>query len=357
MAAIETRPIPGPLGIGDLIDRAFRLFRARFWLLLAATAIFLVPLGIVSGLLIGQFTTGYFDLLTRSTSGSRMTNAQVQDLLAGTAGFYGALLLTVLLSVPATAMATLAATDLGDATLTGRLGGLGPSLRRALGRLLPYIGMLILQWLAIVAAVIVVLIPFVILAAIVAAVFAAGGGRSNPGPAAVAGIVILILVAYLLLLALLLLPALYLSTRWIAATPALLVEGLGPMEALRRSWRLTTRQFWRCLGFLLLISLIGWLVAWLPLMAIQQTAMLMAGPNNLGWLTGVSSGFSQIGNVLWLPLQAAAMVVLYYDLRVRQESYDLTLRVEQLEQQVAPTLAGGDAPSRQEAGTASETEA
>jgi hypothetical protein len=58
------------------------------------------------------------------------------------------------------------------------------------------------------------------------------------------------------------------------------------------------------------------------------------GPRASGWATGVSSGLGIIGGVLWAPLAAVAVVLLYYDLRVRKESYDLALRVERLEAEV-----------------------
>ena len=41
-------PLTGPLSVGDLLDRAFRLYRARFGVFLLTAAIFLVPWAVVS---------------------------------------------------------------------------------------------------------------------------------------------------------------------------------------------------------------------------------------------------------------------------------------------------------------------
>ncbi len=57
-------PISGPLTLGDLLDRAFRIYRARFGLLILTSAIFLVPLGILSGISSGVIMTSYFSLLS-----------------------------------------------------------------------------------------------------------------------------------------------------------------------------------------------------------------------------------------------------------------------------------------------------
>ena len=38
--------------------------------------------------------------------------------------------------------------------------------------------------------------------------------------------------------------------------------------------------------------------------------------------------------MLWQPIQSAAFVALYYDLRMRNQGYDLDLRIQQLETEV-----------------------
>ncbi|MDE0072351.1 MAG: hypothetical protein OXO48_21755 [Caldilineaceae bacterium] len=41
-------PLSGPMSVGDLLDRAFRLYRARFGVFLPTAAIFLVPAAVFS---------------------------------------------------------------------------------------------------------------------------------------------------------------------------------------------------------------------------------------------------------------------------------------------------------------------
>ena len=48
----------------------------------------------------------------------------------------------------------------------------------------------------------------------------------------------------------------WLFVRWAVAVPAMLAEGVGPVRALDRSWTLTRGHFWRLFGILLLMYLL-----------------------------------------------------------------------------------------------------
>jgi membrane-anchored glycerophosphoryl diester phosphodiesterase (GDPDase) len=108
------------------------------------------------------------------------------------------------------------------------------------------------------------------------------------------------------------------------------VEQLGPIEALRRSWQLTNRHVWRSVGYVVLLSILSAIVISLPLSVLQQFFLALT-PFPMEVTFAISSAVGSIFSVIWQPLYAAGVVLLYYDLRVRQESYDLALRVEQLE--------------------------
>ena len=45
-------PLSGPMSVGDLLDRAFRLYRARFGVFLLTAAIFLGPVGVISAVVL-----------------------------------------------------------------------------------------------------------------------------------------------------------------------------------------------------------------------------------------------------------------------------------------------------------------
>ncbi len=100
--------------------------------------------------------------------------------------------------------------------------------------------------------------------------------------------------------------------------PALMVERVGPMASLGRSWRLVSGERWRLFlaGLLMLIiSIIVFGIIGLVLY------FLIAG------LFGASDGFAsylsrQIVTLLTIPMSAAFATVVYLDLRVRKEGLD-----------------------------------
>jgi hypothetical protein len=95
------------------------------------------------------------------------------------------------------------------------------------------------------------------------------GRRSSFGEAATAGLVvflplaaasILSTVAITLAMLLLFVPGVILYCLWIATTPAVVAERLGPIEALRRSRYLTRGARWKVFGIVLILVVAYWLI-------------------------------------------------------------------------------------------------
>lgn len=331
-----TFPISGPMGLGDLLDRAFRLYRAGFARLVLTAAVILVPVSVVSGILTGSFVTGYMDALTLLLGDSGQTTPAMDDFFGQIIGGGALILLISLLASLLTSIVTLALTVQCVNLLHDRTVSVGEGLRRGVRRLLSYIWMVIVQSAAIFATTVTILLPVFLVAVLVIAL--AGGLGTGlgdvPGVSGillVIGFVLLILAGYLVLLLLMSIPALYFSARWIVAVPALMAEGLGGIPALRRSWRLTKGRFWRSLGYLVLLYLLTTVVAGLPVYVVQQFLVILLPTTAFGWGVGISSAFSSLFSVVWTPFFSCAVVLLYYDLRVRAENYDLDLRLQQAE--------------------------
>jgi hypothetical protein len=338
-AVMHDTPIPGPLRLGDLLDRAFRLYRERLWQLLLTGAVLLAPLGVVTGLLTGQVMTSLMDAV--STTATRRT-AGTDPTLAMLTEFSGLFVFQIVVGSVLVGWATLAITCQTIAALHGEPLTVLQGLRRSLGRVLALIGLALLMGLALLAVTAIVLVPFIIALVGIGVILGTGAGRgaSDGGALAAVGLVLLILLGMMMAFVVLLVPAVYLLARWIAAVPALVAEQLGPVAALRRSWRLTKGHVWRSVGYLLLLYLLALVITGIPSSTIQQVTILALGPDAMGWATGISTGLNYIAQIVWLPLQTAALVLLYYDLRVRQEGYDLALRVERLEAEVAGQAVG-----------------
>jgi hypothetical protein len=127
----------------------------------------------------------------------------------------------------------------------------------------------------------------------------------------------------------------FLYVRLAFAAPAMLLERLGVLSALRRSWRLGTGSWWRVLGVLLLTGVIGWVASsllQLPFGIIGQLVAVAMGGDQGTSVTGpllVSSVVSNLGAVVAAavvsPFGAAVVCLLYIDLRIRREGLDVAL--------------------------------
>ena len=122
-----------------------------------------------------------------------------------------------------------------------------------------------------------------------------------------------------------------------AVVPSLIVlERLGIRQAIRRSWSLTGRFFWRTLGVLLLISVIVNVVAQIvttPLSLLFSVVLSLIDPNAAfdAYIPAIVLYVLTILIALVLGavaavVQSAAVALIYIDLRMRKEGLDLELQ-------------------------------
>ncbi len=116
-------------------------------------------------------------------------------------------------------------------------------------------------------------------------------------------------------------------TAWIRfslAAPAVVLERLGPVNALRRSWRLVTSSFWRLFGILLLTVIIVF-VAGLVLQIPFYVGRGLLGSESAAGIILAGIGGIIVGAIT-RPVLAGVTVLLYLDMRMRKEGLDLVLR-------------------------------
>ena len=332
-------PLSGPLSVGDLLDRAFRLYRARFLIFLLTAAVFLVPLAVISGLLTGRFISDYFQAFELLTSEATRPGDLFSFLFISYDKFLGVILLYILLTMAANSFVDLALTTQCIESLHNRSLTFEGGIRQGLRRFWPYVGMTIAKWAAIVAATMAVMIPILVSFALLFGGALAGLTLGELGEEAgiisVIGLGVLLICGYALLFTLILAPITYLSARWFVAPAALIAEGLGPLDSLRRSWRLSQGHILRVVGYVVLLYVIMALVLSFPTALFQQIVFVLLPTSALGLATSISTVISSLLSVIGIPFYIGALVLVYYDLRIRGESYDLELRVADLEKQIA----------------------
>lgn len=119
--------------------------------------------------------------------------------------------------------------------------------------------------------------------------------------------------------------AIWISIRLLLAPCAIAIEQAGPIQAIRRSWRLSKGRFWRLLGIYLLASVLISMAA-STVSSVFSFAVMFVGMSNmeLGMIAATVVS-TVISAVLSLPLTAAVVTLLYVDARIRGEGYELQL--------------------------------
>jgi hypothetical protein len=190
----------------------------------------------------------------------------------------------------------------------GKRATIGTSWNAIARRIPPLIGQVFLVGLMLLGAIVIPLLPLVI--ALVAQ-------RSNTG---VGAAVIFGLAGLLAALA----TIFWLMTRTLFAPAALVLEGQGVIDSIKRSWQLTRGRFWRTLGIYLLVSLLAGMIAGFVAVPISTVVLFASGVSLTG--AAVATVLSTIlAGVLTTPFVAAAMSLLYLDARIRSEGLDLAL--------------------------------
>jgi hypothetical protein len=326
---MTTTPPLRPMSLGDMFDAAFKLYRRHFLTFIGIVALLQVPMAIVQFLV--QLTLGnralqnwvrFAERVPVSGPGQNPLDIFPFGDILTVAGIGIALSVVQFLFVRNLVTGALA--NAIARSYNGQPVSILDAYRFGPRRFLALIGAS--------------LATFVVGAALLAVIFGcsfgsifalAGSGNRTSGAIAAILVVLLMLGLFVLLG----LGALFVYSRLLVTTQAIVLEDRGPIEGIRRSWRLVGGAFWRALGVMVLMGLLTYLIAQFPASIISFGITLASGGalDSLVVNQVITTLLYQIGEILALPLQLAVYTLLYYDLRVRKEGYDLELRVQQAE--------------------------
>jgi hypothetical protein len=302
---VATGPLPlRPMTFGDIIDGGFKLLKANFRTALLITALFVVPLNLV---------TAFFQ---RSVMPVGILEAADDPTILDSGGSpFEAFtsigtLLALVASLLVTPLVTGAISRVVAASYLGTQLSTGAALRAGARRMWSLLASWFLVHLAEGG-------PAVAGIAIVVAV---GAGLSTSalgagGDAAIAGVGILAVGLIVIGAA----AALFLMPMFVAVAPAIVVEELGPIRALRRSWTLMKPRYWSVLGIAIVSGLLAGVIGWFFDLPFSLVAALI-GYENGWWLLAAGSILPEL---LTTPFIAIVATLVYFDARIRHEGFDL----------------------------------
>jgi hypothetical protein len=291
-----------PLGIGELLDASFVLYRRNLLLLVAITAVVQVPFAILD-LVVFQLLGVGADLDAAGRPGFFGTaanpNGSFTDVQAATlkalfiyGGIVGAVQMFVVLPLSLAAMSRAVSDRYLD-----RPASLGSSYAAAVRRGGALLGAIVL---------LILLVAGLSVAAFVGVALVTLAGPVGIVPA------IALLLAWLLALPLV-------AVRSTLFAQAIVVEGVGSLTGLRRSWRLTHRFFWRTFAIVIVVYLLQSVVG----VVLQAPISLVVSGTGTQQLLGKAVG--AVTSVLVSPLILIALTLVYYDLRIRKEAFDIEM--------------------------------
>lgn len=285
---IQSLPALRPLHLGELLDQAIRLYRRNFITFIGIIAVIYIPLMILQ--------TASTALMT-SSLGGLTTTQQPEEIFTNYAYLGGLLSTFVLTFIQFILVQGIATGALTRAVADNYLG-------KQTGILDAYRGLKD-SWISLLGALLAIILLFIVL--LIWTLLPCVGWFTGPGMMAFLMAAVSPLVA-----------------------PAVVLEKQGALASIRRAWDLARRRFWPVLGTIFVLYLFSILIVNGPTAIVN--ALLSGFVTSFGDMTTrlvittiIQSLVSLVFVLLYYPLQMTAFTLIYFDLRVRTEGFDIAL--------------------------------
>ncbi len=290
MADIDLRPMT----LGELLDRTFSLYKKNFWLfagIMTVPPLLALIFQVVNSVLNTPLVKPLSPVATR-------TGAAAVPNPAAFGTFFGEIFLFLFIFMIIYAMSHAATVFAVSDLYLGRETNIRSSYSRVWGKTFRVILVVFLTYLCIWAGLIFFVIP---------------------------GIIV--------------------GCRIACGIPAAMLEDRGPMNALNRSWELTKGFAFQI--FVIFLMVVALTYAGAAIFTLPFTLMIFSaakGGTVPFWPSMLQHLGSFISSVLVGPVGTIAYTLMYYNLRVRKEAFDLTHLMQSMDQAPAP-LPGAPSPA------------
>jgi hypothetical protein len=288
-----------PMSVGGILDRTFTIYRENFIRFLAIAAIVYVPIALL------QISSGYLLLSSIDAEQNMVTPTEglvpaeeVKDFnppgksMAGDdagpviqTGFYGDVavaLTTALLGIIGNALCSGALLRNISEYYLGREASVGEAYSYVLPKLAT------LLWASVLVA-------------------------------------IVIMLGFLLLVV----PGIIFGLWFALVTPAIVVEDLRATKAMSRSKRLASGNLGKIFGTLFVVGIISFIISGAIGWGFGRLSATLFGQSQIRM---IMPQFAEMaGQIVVAPIWAVATVLLYYDLRIRKEGFDLEMMAQEMD--------------------------
>lgn len=275
------------MSMGEIFDKAIRIYKANFRVLIAAFAVVYIPVMAARVLVETLVITPYFmDQFDLSNFGFGF---YLQILLFDLPRNMQVLIVVALTSIPLTKI-SISFMKGESMSVREAYKGVSRTWRRLIGAYL--------------------LLAVILIALLLWTVVPIAGWFSGPG-------------MFLILF--------FVASQMLGVI--LILEGCGAREAVRRAWRLSRARFWWIFAFATASFLFKkWVAA--GLFALSEflffsflaSTSAMSGPMGFTIFKALQTFLNMISDMLTLPIAMIVIILLYLDLRVRLEGLDLQVR-------------------------------
>jgi hypothetical protein len=313
-----------PLSLGELLDHSFLLYRRHFSLFLGISVIPHLVLVLLNIGLLG-FINPWVGMNPRQTRGGPGT--VVAGAGAALSGLSGVLLIVVCIWLAYSLLlgaTTFAVSDLH----MGRPATARGSYRRVFPRTLRLFDVVISVLIRVWAFFLILIIAAAIVGALSMVANVVLGGVVYF--ASFLGVFVLTARSFL---------------GYSLSIPSLLIENLRARQAMKRSRELTRGRLSGIFLIFLLMGLVMVVIAGIVQGPAQAALIILSAKEEPPrWLMNLSVVLRGVGQMLAGPLMTIALVLYYYDMRVRKEGFDLQTKIEALDALPARNVPPGTLP-------------
>ena len=295
-----------PLTVGELFNGAFQAVRVNPQTMFGFAFAIMAVVGLVQAFFASSSTSS----LTRALS-----SGDANDLVYSLGNSMGSFVTTGLTMLATAFLSGMLALTVWDAVL-GRKSSPADAWHRFSPRFVPVllatflIG--IIEFVLIVLVLLVFMIPFFLVV-----VNAASARSYDSASASIGGAFAII---FLMIVALIVVGC-FLTVKFAFTSSAVVLEGLGPVDALKRSWSLSKGSFWRILGRIWLIGIVtGLISAVLGGIVGAILGVGAAAADSVGLLVAFSAFLSALLSAVVIPVQSSFYTLMYLDERMRKEN-------------------------------------